>query len=146
MEKKIRFARLSSKMLTVKRVAEINALLKQLSKRAKDLPKGDLIRKLRKPIFWLAALDGKTIAGMATICFRESPIDKIGTIEGVVVDQTYQGRGIGETLNKMLIEEAKKRKLDYIELTSRPKRKAANALYKKLGFKKPKTNYLRLYL
>ena len=145
MEKKIRFVRLSNKMLTIQRIAEINGLLKQLSKRAKDLSKGDLTRKLRKPIFWLLALDGKTIAGMATICFREPPIDKIGTIEGVIVAQAYQGRGIGETLNKMLIEEAKKRKMSHIELTSRPERKAANALYKKLGFKKPKTNYLRLY-
>ena len=146
MEKKIRFVRLSKKMLTAQRVVGINALLKQLSKRAKDLSKNDLIRKLRKPIFWLVALDGKTIAGMAAICFREPPIDKIGTIEGVVAAQAYQGRGIGEKLNRLLIKEAKKRKLDYIELTSKPKRKAANALYKKLGFKKPKTNYLRLYL
>ena len=146
MEEKIRFARLSVPMLTTKRVVEINALLKQLSKRAKNLSKNDLVRKLRKPIFWLIALDGKKTVGMATICFREPPVDKIGTIEGVIVDQIYQGRGIGKILNKMLIEEAKKRKSDHIELTSKPKRKSANALYKKLGFKKPKTNYLRLYL
>ncbi len=142
----MKFKQLKSSDIDELVLCQINLLLIQLSERAKALLKSDLVRKLREPIVWLVALDGKTIVGMGTICFRESPIDKVGTIEGVVVDIMYQGQGIGRKLNMMLIEEAKKRGIDFIELTSRPERKAANALYKELGFKKPKTNYLRLYL
>jgi len=142
----MKFKRLKSLDIDETVLFQINLLLIQLSGRAKALSKSDLIRKLRKPIVWFVALDGKTIVGMATICFREPPIGKVGTIEGVVVSLLYQGQGIGRKLNTILIEEAKKRGVDFIELTSKPERKAANALYKKLGFKKPKTNYLRLYL
>lgn len=130
-----------------KMTARINELSRQLSERARKLSKEDLKRIFAQPGFYLAVIFiGEKLVGMATIYFRETLMRKVGVIEDVVVDESCRGHKLGEKLNKMLIEEAKKRGAEYVELTSRPRRKTANVLYKKLGFKKPETNYLRLYL
>lgn len=128
-------------------IERINELLGQLSEKARKLAKEDLKRIFSQPGFYLVVIfNGKKLVGMASIHFRETLMHKVGIIEDVVVDESYRGCKLGEKLNKILIEEAKKRGVEYIELTSKPQRKIANILYKKLGFKKPKTNYLRLYL
>ncbi len=132
----------------------INELLPQLSKKAENITKERLKRILsQQGIFVATAFIGDLFFGMASIHFRETFMRTVGVIEDVVVDEFYNGMGFGQKLNKMLIEKAKKRGVEYIELTSKPKRKAAIALYKKLGFKliakatgKDGTNLYRLYL
>lgn len=141
------FKKLKSAMINDKTAREINVLLRQLSKKARDRSAKDFKRILRQSgVVWIVALDGKTIVGMAMIYLRETPLVKAGIIECVVTDQAYEGKGIGRTIHNLLFEKARKINANYVELTSRPERKRANAFYKKLGFKKPKTNYLRLYL
>ncbi len=71
------------------------------------------------------------IVGMAIIYFRRTPLMKAATIECVILDKSLQSRGFGGKLNKLLIEEAKKRGARFVELTSRSKRKNALAMYKK---------------
>jgi len=76
---------------------------------------------------------------MASIFFQKNLGRWIAEIHDVVVDKEYRGRGLGEKITLVLIEDAKKfAKTKNVKiklyLTSRPSRIAANKLYKKLGF------------
>ena len=55
-----------------------------------------------------------------------------------------RGEGIGEQLTEAAIAEARRRGARTIDLTSRPSREAANALYQKMGFELRETNVYRL--
>jgi ribosomal protein S18 acetylase RimI-like enzyme len=48
----------------------------------------------------------------------------------VVVDEPLGGSGVGEALTNAAIEEARRRKVRSIDLTTRPSREAANRLYR----------------
>jgi ribosomal protein S18 acetylase RimI-like enzyme len=67
-------------------------------------------------------------------------------IEDVVVDETARGLGVGERLTMTAVDEARRRGVRSVDLTSRPAREAANALYQKLGFERRETNLYRLSL
>lgn len=58
----------------------------------------------------------------------------IGTIHDVVVDEAFQGKGIGSLLIQSIIRYCKTECFDVLELTCRPEREAANHLYQKEGF------------
>lgn len=77
---------------------------------------------------------------MASVYF----IPKLGgmsaLVEEVVVDVTYRQRGIGMMLMDKIIGLAKERHAVSLELTSAPSRKAAIALYSKIGFRIRETN------
>ena len=88
--------------------------------------------------------DGELLVGMASIHFRRTLMYKKGTIEDVVVDEAYRGKGIGRNLTAMLVEAAKKKGVHHVEFTSRSERKAAIAMYESFGFKKRETNCYRL--
>jgi ribosomal protein S18 acetylase RimI-like enzyme len=64
----------------------------------------------------------------------------------VVVDQSARGAGVGERLTNAAIDEARERGVRSLDLTSRPSREAANAMYIKLGFGRRDTNLYRLTL
>ncbi len=150
---KLRFKRLKYRMISLDTASKINFLLRQLSEKAKDQSIPDLKRILgKRDVFLVGAFDNTILVGIAGIYFKETLMRKTGIIEDpgdiedVVIDEEYRGRGIGRKLTEMLIEEAKKRKADCVELTSSPKRIEANALYESLGFKKRETNCYRLEL
>lgn len=124
-------------------VDDINNLLKQLSNSARNLSLEDF-RRVFKSGELLVIFDEDRIIGMACVHFRETCIRKIATIEDVVVDKEYRKKGFGEKLVKSLVKRAQERGANRVELTSKPKRVGANALYKKMGFKKINTNYYRL--
>jgi ribosomal protein S18 acetylase RimI-like enzyme len=67
-------------------------------------------------------------------------------IEDVVVDESCRGQGIGRRIMDTLVELALNHQVSHIDLTSHPRRMAANALYQELGFKKGETNVYRLVL
>ena len=127
---------------------DINVLLRELS--------GDDVRlltlaELKKIIadanvFLYGARDGKKIIGMATLVLVRVPRGFHATIESVVVSAAYRGHGIGKLLTARLIKEAKKKRVLWIDLNSKPHRVAANGLYQKLGFQKRETNAYRLSL
>ena len=50
------------------------------------------------------------------------------------------GRGYGKELIKAMIEAAKKMNVHHIQLTSNPRRVAANRMYQELGFERYETN------
>ncbi|MBI3335705.1 MAG: GNAT family N-acetyltransferase [Candidatus Portnoybacteria bacterium] len=126
---------------------DINRLLPQLSEKAKFFS----LKELRgianqKHIVFLAAKDGEHIIGMGLLYMMRKEIGLCATIEDVVVDERYRGKGIGKALMERLITEAKNRKVLHIDLTSRPEREEANEFYKKLGFERRNTNVYRLTL
>ena len=83
--------------------------------------------------------EGRMVA-CACLCIYHQPFSTDATIESVVVTSKMRGKGLGRKLMGHLIEEAARMKVDCIHLTSNPKRKAANALYQKMGFERKETN------
>ena len=84
--------------------------------------------------------DGKLI-GLGWIFTRQTMLRKQAVVEDMIVDDAYRGKGYGKKMLLELIDWAKKEGVDTIELTSNPKRIAANELYKKVGFTLHPTNH-----
>jgi ribosomal protein S18 acetylase RimI-like enzyme len=129
-------------------VAAINHLLAQLSSRAPEVDWQMIIRVLHDGAIVVArdrGLGGRII-GMGTVLFAHKLTAACASIEDVVVDERYRGQGIGARITRLLIEKAKERGVSYVDLTSSPRRVAANALYQRLGFVARATNPYRLEL
>jgi ribosomal protein S18 acetylase RimI-like enzyme len=94
----------------------------------------------------LVARDGDSVLGMLTLAVFRIPTGVRAWIEGVVVDESARGRGIGEALTLRAVELAREAGARSVELTSRPTREGANRLYRRLGFEERETNVLRLTL
>lgn len=88
----------------------------------------------------------KKIIGLGWIFSRQTLLRKQAVVEDMIVDQDYRGRGFGEKILLNLIEWARKKGIEVVELTTNPKRVAANNLYKKIGFKLHETNHYLLNL
>lgn len=125
----------------------INRLIGQLSKTARTV-EFNWMRQVTERSRFLLAVDAETDepVGMATLTYAYKPTGFFGTIEDVVVAEGYQRKGIGEELVQNLIGEGRRMGMDYVELTSRPSREAAQRLYKKLGFSERETNVFRFEL
>lgn len=132
--------------LTFVDIAQINALLKQLSENAPVISKEDLALIYRGGGIILTIRnqdEGGKIIGIAILVMR---VGKKGLIDDVVVDEAHRGKGLGERLVSGLIEKAREIGVHQLDLTSAPKRVAANALYQKLGFVKRDTNVYQMVL
>jgi ribosomal protein S18 acetylase RimI-like enzyme len=122
----------------------LNNLLPQLSSSAPQLEITDLEAIIASPVVTLfVAVDGTAVVGSLALVIFPIPSGLRAWIEDVVVDEKARGKGVGEALNKAAIEEAQRRGVRSIDLTSRPSREPANELYKKLGFEKRDTNVYR---
>ena len=89
--------------------------------------------------------NGKLL-GMGWVFPRQTMLRYQAVIEDMIVDESQRGKGLGEKMLKDLIKWAKKERVEVIELTTNPKRTAANSLYKKIGFKVHETNHYLLNL
>jgi ribosomal protein S18 acetylase RimI-like enzyme len=87
-----------------------------------------------------------TIVGVSTLVVFRIPTALRAWIEDVVVDETASGRGIGTLLTEAMLEHARSLGCKTVDLTSRPSREAANALYRKVGFEQRETNVYRYTL
>ncbi len=126
-------------------VEALNRLLPQLSSDPPTLTIGDLERILHSDSAALfVAKEGPRVVGMLTLITFRIPTGRRAWIEDVVVDADARGEGIGEQLTEAAIAEARRRGARTIDLTSRPSREAANALYQKMGFELRETNVYRL--
>lgn len=83
------------------------------------------------------------IVGTATLVTFPVPSGVRGHVEDVVVDETMRGRGIARALLARMTELATDRRLQTLDLTSRPSREAALRLYESVGFVRRDTNLLR---
>jgi len=128
-------------------LANLNHLLPQLSSTAAPLTFDDLEGVVNSPTsqLFVARVDN-VIVGTLTLVVFTIPTGVRGWIEDVVVDAGARGMGVGEALSLAAIDEARRLGVRSIDLTSRPSREEANALYQKLGFELRNTNVYRLAL
>ena len=122
----------------------VNRLLPQLSSSAEPLTKKDLMKIIEsRSTKLLVAEDNSQISGILTLVFFKIPTGIRAWIEDVVVDDNERGKGVGKLLIQHAMGLAQELGAKTIDLTSHPSRKAANALYKKVGFEIRKTNTYR---
>ena len=67
-------------------------------------------------------------------------------IEDIIIDRRYRKMGYGSKILQMIIDFAKKKKVDCIEVCTKKDNKIAQGLYLKFGFKDRKNIALRLWL
>ena len=122
----------------------LNQLVPQLSTSATPLTSKQLDALLRNEAVSLliATEDGETV-GTLTLAIFPLPSGIRAWIEDVIVDEHARGKGVGEALCLHALEIARSRGVSRVDLTSRPSREAANALYQKLGFETRDTNVYR---
>jgi ribosomal protein S18 acetylase RimI-like enzyme len=128
-------------------VEGLNKLLPQLSSQPPTLTISDVERMVHSEAATLfVATENGVVLGTLTLIIFSIPTGRRGWIEDVVVDQSARGVGVGEQLTNAAIDEARLRGVRSLDLTSRPSREAANAMYLKLGFGRRDTNLYRLTL
>lgn len=85
----------------------------------------------------IVALDDNKVIGCLQLTIIPG-IARLGTIrgqiEGVRIDRDYRGKGVGESLFRYAINEAKIMGCEMIQLTTDKKRKEAHRFYERLGF------------
>lgn len=86
------------------------------------------------------------IIGCATLCVFHSPTGAKASVEDVVVSSAYRGQHLGRRLMEHVLEQARQIAPIDLQLTSNPKRIAANRLYQSLGFLRKETNSYRMTL
>jgi ribosomal protein S18 acetylase RimI-like enzyme len=122
----------------------LNRLLPQLSTTASPLDTESLAALVESPASTLfVAFDDGAVVGTLTLVIVPVPTGVRAWIEDVVVDEPARGAGIGEALTAAALDEARRRNVRSLELTSRPSREAANAMYVKMGFVPRETNVYR---
>jgi ribosomal protein S18 acetylase RimI-like enzyme len=89
------------------------------------------------------AKEGDHIHGMLSLVVFGIPTGIKAWVEDVVVDDGARGKGVGKSLMRHALEQAKKLGAKTVDLTSRPSREAANKLYQSLGFETRQTNVYR---
>ena len=132
---------------SVEDLAEINALIPQLSGSASPLLESDLSEIVHSGAtrFFVARLEGKLVGTLTLAVFR-IPTGVRAWIEDVVVDGAARGFGVGEALVSRALQAARDNGALTVDLTSRPEREAANRLYLKCGFETRNTNVFRFRL
>jgi ribosomal protein S18 acetylase RimI-like enzyme len=134
-----------AKSASAELLAGINHLLPQLSTTAPPLTITELEGLVSNTaLTFFVAFDGAEVVGTLTLVIFPIPTGLRAWIEDVVVDEAARGLGVGVALTNAATDEARLRGVRSIDLTSRPSREAANALYQKLGFKLRETNVYRL--
>jgi ribosomal protein S18 acetylase RimI-like enzyme len=83
------------------------------------------------------------IVGTLTLVIFQTPTNMYAWIEDVVVDEAARHQGLGEALTRAGLEIAAQSGCQFVDLTSRPSRQAANRLYQRIGFQKRSTNLYR---
>ncbi|WP_314096349.1 GNAT family N-acetyltransferase [Microbacterium foliorum] len=129
--------------LTQSDLQRIEALLPQLSSTARFAPERVLSLLDAQNADLFVARDSGRIVGMATLVTAPLVTGWHGSIEDVVVDQSTRGRGIARLLLEAIIDEAQRRGVAKLDLTSRPARESALRLYESVGFVRRDTNVLR---
>ena len=128
-------------------VAAFDRLIPQLSTSAPPPGRDGLAAIVGNPdcVLFVARLDG-VIVGSLTLAMYPLPTGRKAWIDDVVVDDVARGQGIGEALSRAALDEAGRRGAKEVDLTSRPKREAANRLYQRMGFVARDTNVYRYTL
>lgn len=86
----------------------------------------------------LAAIEGNKLQATGMVFYIHVPVRgrSFALIEGLVVDQSARGQGLGTVMLSKFVNLARKRDCYKVIFTSGFDRKEAHKLYEKLGFKK----------
>ena len=90
--------------------------------------------------------EDRAIVGTLTLALFRIPTGLRAWIEDVIVDESSRklgGSGIGEALTRAALNRAQAAGARTVDLTSAPRREAANRLYERLGFQRRETNVWR---
>jgi GNAT superfamily N-acetyltransferase len=91
----------------------------------------------------IAVADGQLV-GSASLTLLVTLADGlVGRVEDVVVCAAARGGGVGRKLMDALHDEARQLDVAHLDLTSRPSREPANAMYLSLGYEHRETNVYR---
>jgi ribosomal protein S18 acetylase RimI-like enzyme len=122
----------------------LNDLLPQLLSSASPLTAADVnsIIQSQSSRLLMAKMDGRYV-GSLTLTTVSIPTGIRAWIDDVVVSEKVRGMGVGSRLIEHALGLAEALGARTVDLTSRPSRSAANALYKKLGFELRETNVYR---
>jgi len=122
----------------------MNALIPQLSSSSGPLTLDQLetIVSAESNVFFIATIDD-TIVGTLTLATFPILTGLRAWIEDVIVDEAVRGQGVGVALTEAALAHAASIGAKTVDLTSRPSRVAANALYRKVGFEQRETNVYR---
>jgi len=125
--------------------AALERLVPQLSRSA---GRPDLDAVLADGAVRLLVADDESgaIVGTLSLVLFHTPGGVHAQIEDVVVDTAARGLGLGRGLAVEALRLAKDAGARHVDLTSRPSREAANALYRSLGFVERETNVYRYEL
>ena len=133
-------------------LADINALLPQTAARPHLLSMKELQRIIRQGAHCRLVVArhrrGKSmpIVGMASVTLSRIPTGLMAIIEDVVVEESFQRRGLGRMMTEKLIDIARKARAKHISLKTNPSYHAANAMYRQLGFVQRDANLYRINL
>jgi ribosomal protein S18 acetylase RimI-like enzyme len=123
---------------------QINLLIPQLSSGAAPMTLDEFSAVVnREGTTLFVAQEGEAVVGMLTLVTFNIPTETRAWIEDVVVDESARGQGIAKELVQAALNQAKRAGAATVDLTSRPSREAANALYRGLGFAARETNVYR---
>ena len=126
-------------------LADLDALMRELS--ATSFCSEELLRNVLNDAnvhVYVIREEGHIVA-TGTLCIKHTLEFTIADIEAVVVGSRCRGKGYGKEMMKALVAAAKAFKVHHIQLTSNPKRVAANQLYQSLGFERYETNNYKFY-
>ncbi|MBI4240036.1 GNAT family N-acetyltransferase [Candidatus Uhrbacteria bacterium] len=126
-------------------IDDIRALVAQLDSTADVSEESLRHAMLQGYVCFEKNTDGR-IVGMGWIFPRQTLLRKQAVIEDMIVDESYRGKGLGEKILNSLLVWAREQGVEVVELTTNPKRIAANNLYKKVGFRLHETNHYLLKL
>ena len=129
---------------------DMEAIIKLCAELSPDKPlvtEADIVAVWQRGGLLLAREVGSgEVCGMASLATYRKLNGTVGVIEEVIVAGQFRGEGAATALIGGLIAYGKRLGLLHINLTSRPDRLEANALYRRLGFEKRVTNVYRLVL
>jgi ribosomal protein S18 acetylase RimI-like enzyme len=95
---------------------------------------------------FVARRDDGSIVGVSTLAAFPIPTAIRGWVEDVIVDEASNNQGIGRMLLDAMADRARELGCKTVDLTSRPRREAANHLYRTAGFTERETNVYRFTL
>lgn len=90
--------------------------------------------------------DGDRVIGSLTLVTFRIPTGLRAWIEDVVVDQDTRRSRAGWKMTEAALAKSRELGVSTVDLTSRPSREAANAMYQKMGFELRTSNLYRFAL
>lgn len=90
--------------------------------------------------------DADRIIGSLTLVTFRIPTGLRAFIEDVVVDDAVRRSGAGRAMTTAALDKARALGVSTVDLTSRPSREAANAMYQNMGFERRDSNLYRFAL